>query len=303
MKDVAEISNLGLYNVVIQKNRDLYMWGSTIQPGSEFSLINECQAPYKALTNVKEYISYADLCSSGAALTNDGKLFTHGYNEYGQLGDGRNTNRQYFKQVLDDVENIYEKGRVFFAITKSRELYAWGGNSSGHVGNGTTNNQNTPFCVLTNVKDLYIGNTSVGAVKNDNTAYIWGKDTSGISDKENDELLLRPYKIAENAAKIVFCNYFDIITGDYYNTTIIVDTDNNISLFGNNKCGQLGTGNTDASIGIIKSLSNIKDVCAGDGRVLVITKENEIFIWGRNFDGSIGNGTEEDQLSPYQIRA
>ncbi|KAI7690827.1 RCC1 and BTB domain-containing protein 2 [Sarcoptes scabiei] len=75
--------------------------------------------------------------------------------------------------------------------------------------------------------------------------------------------------------------------------------------WGNNKFGQLGLGKSLSQISrpvLIDSIEEpIVDIACGLNHALVLTKNQEIFSFGSNLTGSIGNGTTFHQLKPYNV--
>ncbi len=91
------------------------------------------------------------------ALSDNGKIYTWGQNNYGQLGLGRSS--QQLKVNLPTelklrdkvVENIYAGEDHCGCVTKNGEGYIWGYGIDGRLGNKNMMNQNAP--VKINIKD------------------------------------------------------------------------------------------------------------------------------------------------------
>ena len=86
------------------------------------------------------------------AITPDGRLFTWGRNDFGQLGQGDITNRNVPTENTNlppgvtnwnDVEIIIGSQHSF-AITPDGRLFTWGRNIDGALGLGDTTNRNVP---------------------------------------------------------------------------------------------------------------------------------------------------------------
>ena len=94
--------------------------------------------------------------SHNLALKSNGKVWTWGWNKYGQLGDGTTTNRTAPIRVkgLSGIVAINGSGGTHsLALKSDGTVWAWGNNSSGQLGDGTTKNRLTPV----QVKDLNLG--------------------------------------------------------------------------------------------------------------------------------------------------
>ena len=80
-------------------------------------------------------------------LNKFGELFGFGRNEFGQLGDGTNTNRETVVPIINENFKIIDvsAGGYHSLILKSNgAAYSFGYNDKGQLGIGNTNNKNTP---------------------------------------------------------------------------------------------------------------------------------------------------------------
>ncbi len=91
----------------------------------------------------------------GACVSNDGKVYTCGINDNGNLGLGDKTDRKYYSQVtIPDNKKIvsmvgtgYTGNTSYMALDEDGRIYTWGNNSYGLIGNGTKTVQTTPYKV------------------------------------------------------------------------------------------------------------------------------------------------------------
>lgn len=93
------------------------------------------------------------------AIDKEGKVYTWGENEYGQLGNGTTEDSdtpicisELEGSALNNkkITDIYLHGSHYdTVIAKDSEgkVYAWGNNEGGQLGNGTTENSDTPICI------------------------------------------------------------------------------------------------------------------------------------------------------------
>ena len=80
------------------------------------------------------------------ALKSDGTVWAWGSNDYGQLGDGTNTNIGVPIQVngLSSVSKVVCGYWHSVALKSDGSVWAWGGNGYGQLGDGTTTNRTLP---------------------------------------------------------------------------------------------------------------------------------------------------------------
>ena len=85
-------------------------------------------------------------------LKNDGTVWTWGYNESGQLGNGTNSNSNIPVQVsgLTGITAIMGGHHHSLALKNDGTVWTWGYNGSGQFGNGTNSDSNVPVRVSMN---------------------------------------------------------------------------------------------------------------------------------------------------------
>lgn len=118
------------------------------------------------------------------ALSNNGSLWTWGANNFGQLGDGTNTNRVDPVQVTGLPTNVITVSAGVehsLALLSDGTVRAWGNNTDGQLGDGTNNNSAVPVQVsgLDNVIAIFAGGWHSMAIKNDGTVWTWGRNAEG----------------------------------------------------------------------------------------------------------------------------
>jgi hypothetical protein len=110
--------------------------------------------------------------SHGLALLNTGTLVSWGFNYYGQLGNGANTDQQVAGVVvtitpnggalLGPVKFIVAGGAHSLAVKTDGTVWAWGLNSSGQLSDGTLTDRNTAVAAI-NQSGVRLGATSISA--------------------------------------------------------------------------------------------------------------------------------------------
>jgi Alpha-tubulin suppressor and related RCC1 domain-containing proteins len=90
--------------------------------------------------------------------------------------------------------------------------------------------------------------------------------------------------------------------------SLAVDSTGTVYSWGNNDYGQLGNGSTWTNVlepTIITSISSLPSkvisVAAGANTSYAITEDGDVYAWGDNYDGQIGNGDWADVLIPEKI--
>ena len=327
---------------------------------------------YQPETNGLENISVNTIgagYNNKIILDNTGKLYTWGYNFYGQLGDGTTVNKN--KPTLINTGAIADKVIVSIAVgyfhtmalDNTGKVYAWGNNGYGQLGNGNTTQQNTPILINTGaiadkvIVSIVCGGYHTMVLDNTGKVYAWGLNTSGQlgndnTAQQNTPVLINTGAIAnkvivsiacgwafttalDNTGKVYGCGYNGsgqlgddttvnkntlilINTGAIANKVIvsvscgsenIIFLDNSGKLYscGNNLTGQLGNGNTTQqntpiliNTGAIANKIIVSIACVGYN-TMVLDNNNNVYTWGYNLYGQLGDGTVVDKYLPILV--
>ena len=211
------------------------------------------------------------------------------------LGSAFSTFAAEYVQVAGNVEMVKMTNYNTAALAGNGDLYIWGNNNYGQLGNGTTTKKYTPTKVMSDVKTFELREDYAAAIKENGDLYTWGYASAlgnGISSYDNN---LRPYKIMSDVAKVVLY--------DSYNAALKNNGD--LYMWGSNGSGQIGNGTTKTQKVAEKILSDVKDVVLLGGSsnrsTAAIKNNGDLYMWGENSLGQVGNGTNEDQLKPVKI--
>ncbi len=252
---------------------------------------------------------------SGFALSEDGEVWSWGYNGYGQLGHGDTVNRaaaeriEYFATnniTIVDIavpDNFYwDYGWVLF-VTDLGHVYACGHNSTGQCGDGTTTNKNTPGRVgtLSGITKIMCGmaNQGTAIALDETTGELWGWGNNG-----DGQLGLGDTTTRTIAAQIMASGVIDFkIMGGSQTTVqhhwlVVLNSTGQLLTCGFNDYGQLGNGNTTAqsSLGVVAS--DVTHWNAGDGHYGFMICRDNTGQWrgtGYNGYGQLGLGDNTDR--------
>jgi len=119
------------------------------------------------------------------ALTEDGELFSWGYNNEGQLGLGHNDSKSSPQKVnIFDVDSIACGGYYSLVLTVDGEVFSWGDNTYGQLGIGQIGgNFSTPQFIteLEEIQVEYIGcgHSHAMILTNQGEMHMWGGNSDG----------------------------------------------------------------------------------------------------------------------------
>lgn len=251
-----------------------------------------------------------------------GKVFTRGYNNYGQIGDGVTSSSAlnevqfpsaYNGILVTDMCSICSAMYVLFA---NGDLFGWGYNAYGNLGIGNTTNQNSPVLISSNVATMFYPDNRddfnhdsapesyIIIKKNDNS--FWGAGYNGhgnlaIGTTVNATTWVN---IPAPSGKVISKIWIGACTGG---STWCKTTDNMIYVVGYNIDGDLGLGNATqvtswTNVSYFNAISDVIDIQNGgyyfDGTTAgtyrstaVLTASGKVYTCGNNGYGQLGDGT------------
>lgn len=136
------------------------------------------------------------------------------------------------------------------------------------------------------------------ALKAEGTLYCWGKNSNGLLGIGTTTDAFRPMPVIGEP------DWKYISTGVTHSCA--VKRDNKLYCWGNNESGQLGDGtrNNKNTPTRVQSDNNWKYVSSRGGyNTCAITQSDELYCWGGNAFGSVGDGKDEDVLTPKLIES
>ena len=300
--DVVSVATGDTHSAAVTKDGTLYMWGANYNHCLGDNVTTTAHSPIKvsgsnSLIPENSVKSVSLGYQHTAVILTDGSLYTWGYNNCGQLGNG-NTGSTYLPQkIMENVKSVSLSYSHSAAITTDGSLYMWGSNDNGQLGNGTTNNSSSPIKIMDNVKSVSLGYAHSAAVTEDGVLYVWGFGTHGqignntYSDNYRAHTELSPVKIMENVASVSLGNHH----------SAAITTDGNLYVWGHNYYGQIGDGTTTRRTYPVKIANNIAKVSLGRETTFAFTNDGALYGWGYNYHGQLGNGTTTNVSVPQKI--
>jgi alpha-tubulin suppressor-like RCC1 family protein len=233
------------------------------------------------------------------ALKSDGTVWTWGFNMYGQIGNGTNTNCNVPVLVssLSGIVSIGAGLHQSFAIKNDGTVWVWGCNNMGQLGLGNLTNSNIPIqnTLLTSIVAIAGGWRHGIALKNDGTVLAWGVNQYGQLGNGN---------FVDSSVPVPVNGLTGIIAIDCgHHHSLALKSDSIIWSWGHNNWGQLGDGTyVDRNLPVpVNVLTQVTEFSAGGYFSLAIKINGTAWSWGENNEGELGNGHNTAVNNPGQI--
>ncbi|MCI9655083.1 MAG: hypothetical protein HFF45_03560 [Lawsonibacter sp.] len=220
-----------------------------------------------------QYGMIAGGVSHSLAVKNDGSVWGWGSNSAKQVdpsSDEDSVSRPTKVKKVTSAVSVACGSDFSAALLSDGTITVWGGGADFATVPG-----------LTGVADLSVGQSTLVALKSNGTVWQW---TFGSSAPEQVPGLERISSVAAGGGHYLALG----LTGEVW-------------AWGNNNRGQLGTGSTSTQVNTPEKVSGLTDVisiAAGYSHSLAARFDGQVYAWGSNTSGQLGNGSTNDSNIP-----
>ncbi len=318
------------YSLVLTSTEQLYAFGFNIvgQLGNSTNngTINPNPTPTLVSLPAGASGTIAQIAAGGGQnliLTSTGQLYAFGGNAYGQLGIATNSGTVNpnptpalvnLPGATGTVAQIAAGESHSLALTSTGQLYAFGNNRYGELGNATNNGNNNPNPTPTAVTlpgatgpvtQIAAGSVHSLALTSTGQLYAFGDNHHGqlgnTTNNGNDNANPTPTLVSFPSGTIA-----RIVAGGDHN--LILTSTGQLYAFGRNTFGELGStvnngtdgaSPTPSQVTLPPSAGSIAQIAAGTIHSLVLTSTGQLYAFGNNQYGELGNAIGNATSTPF----
>jgi len=237
------------------------------------------------------------------ALTTAGGVKCWGRNDYGQLGDGTNTNRRTPVDVVGLTSGVSAVAAGYnhtCALTTVGGVKCWGWNSNGQLGDGTTTDRWMPIDVVgltSGVSAVAAGGEYTCALTTAGGLKCWGRNSSGQLGDGTTTAHWVPMDVVGLTSGV------SAVAAGYVHTCALT-TAGGLKCWGWNNFGQLGDSTTAdrwMPVDVVGLTSGVSMVTAGEFHTCSLVTAGGVKCWGWNNFGELGDGTIASHQTPVDV--
>ncbi|MCT2978228.1 hypothetical protein EFN79_05535 [Propionibacterium freudenreichii] len=196
-----------------------------------------------------------------------------------------------------------------WALGTDGSAYGWGDNTGGKWGDGSIGgNSTTPMPSILpagiTFTDIAGSANAAAAIGSDGNVYTWGSNsygTLGVGSTNDNATRATPTRLTTLPSGVKFTQ---LDGGNWH--VIALASDGRAYGWGRNNNGQLGNGQSGTNAYSLVAVAmpsgvTFTEVTAGSYHSLAIGSDGNVWAWGINRQGQLGNGSSADSSRPVKV--
>lgn len=261
--------------------------------------------------------------SFSTGLRSDNTMYSWGVNPTGQFSNNATSTTAVSTPQADTLTGVTSgqtitsigattsssSNATLLAVDSAGSMYGWGYNNTGQTGVGNTTSPLKLLTKLTAFAGKTMTQTAAGLLHSvglDSTGkvYTWGDNTYGQLGNGTTTSSVTPVTVTGGAlaGKTVTA----VAAGFFH--SLALDSTGKLYSWGDNTYGQLGIGSTTqqnspvaVSTSGVLSGKTIVAIAVGGRLSMVLDSNGQLYAWGQNGSGEVGNGSAGVQSSPVAV--
>lgn len=246
-------------------------------------------------------VSVVSIAKSHACALASGRVWCWGANDAGQLGRGTvgETGPPAVVPGLVGVSQVVTGKDFTCALARGGLVWCWGRNSEGQLGTGMTTPSAAPTVVhgLRGVAMIAATGDFACALTRRSAVYCWGENDHGQTGDGRTANRTTPGLVRGAGGALVA-----LVAGPNHACTL--GRAGTVRCWGRNDHGELGDGTTVERRRpvAVRGLGRGVIALSSSGHyVLALTGSGQVWAWGRNQHGQLGDGGTVDRPLPFRV--
>ena len=291
----------GIYRLM-ENSGYLYMFGNNFHGQLGLGISNN-NIPIPALVpNFDNIVQISCGYAHTAFLTDQGDIYTCGYNIDGQLGQGDTIQRTVPTKINFPshirIKQVSCGSHHTIFITDIGNIYSFGWGQSGQLGLGNNNDTSVPTQIIgfNNVLQVSCGYNHSAFITEEGKIYSFGAGNVGQLGLGNSNDKSVPIQISE------FNNVLQVSCSDF--RTAFLTQEGKVYVCGNNDKGRLGIKLSYIRIltpVVVPTINDVVNISCTLVTLAFVTKDGNVYTMGDNADGQLGLGDTTPRLTPTLI--
>ena len=247
--------------------------------------------------------------SHACVVTASGGVQCWGEGGDGRLGNNSTSDRTTPVDVsnLTGVRQVSAGGNTSLnghscAVKTNGEVWCWGSGSDGRLGNNSVLDRSTPvkaqFPAGTVLKQVSAGGNHSCAVDTLDRAWCWGEGVNGQIGNGSTLDRQTPVLVSFGSGVTVAA----VSSGGEHTCAVLGNGE--VYCWGEGIDGQLGNdsfGNRSTPQRVVGLPGAALQVSSGNDHSCVVLQNGQVWCWGENFNGELGNGSQLNRSTPVQV--
>jgi alpha-tubulin suppressor-like RCC1 family protein len=255
-----------------------------------------------AVSGLSEVTAIAAGGNHSLALLRNGTVMAWGYNAFGQLGNGTETNSDVPVAVsgLSEVTAIAAGYNYSLALLRNGTVMAWGFNEFGVLGKGSSTESSNPTPApvsgLSEVTAIAAGLDGVStALLSNGTVMDWGYGGQGELGDGTE---------TSSDVPVAVSGLTEVTALPHGGTSMALLRDGTVVDWGLGSNGRLGNGTGGGSSDVpvaVSGLTGVTAIAGGFEQRLALLGNGTVMAWGAGGSGQLGNGTTTGSEVPVAV--
>ena len=203
-----------------------------------------------------------------------------------------------------------------YALTSTGAVYAWGSDSQGGLGDGGVqdSSSNPQLVTLPTITEIAAGADFAMALDSTGHVWTWGMDQSGEignggTFSSSTPPVATPYEVPGLSGVTSIAAGESNNGATFYEHTLAV-SGGTVDAWGADNFGQLGNGTTEAGDSTPEPVTidgpgntpvTVTSVAAGGGDSFAVTSSGDVYAFGGDGSGVLGDGTTGETSTPVEL--